>query len=85
MKKNYYTYILECSDKTLYTWWTNNLERRIDIHNEGKWAKYTRWRTPIKLVYFEEYITENEARKRECAIKKLGRKEKIRLIHNHLL
>ena len=51
-----YTYILECSDGSFYTGWTNNLEKRINCHNKGKGAKYTRGRLPLKLVYFEEFI-----------------------------
>ena len=45
-----YTYILECSDGSFYTGWTNNLEKRINCHNKGKGAKYTRGRLPLKLV-----------------------------------
>lgn len=75
-----YVYILECKDNTLYTGWTNSLERRIKVHNEGKGAKYTRGRLPVKLVYFEEFSTKNEAMKREKEIKSLTRKEKMLLI-----
>lgn len=75
-----YAYILRCSDDTYYTGYTNNLEKRIDAHNEWKWAKYTRGRLPVKLVYFESYETESEAKKREYAIKQLSRLEKERLI-----
>ena len=75
-----YVYILRCSDKTLYTGWTNDLEKRIEKHNSGEGAKYTRGRTPCKLVYFEEYETKIEATKREYAIKKLTRDEKKKLI-----
>ena len=46
-----YVYILSCSDNTLYTGWTNDLERRINVHSSGKGAKYTRGRLPVKLVY----------------------------------
>lgn len=76
-----YTYILECNDKSLYTGWTNNLEKRVTAHNEGKAAKYTKGRGPVKLVYFECYEIENDARKREVAIKALDRKEKLKLIN----
>lgn len=74
-----YIYIVECSDGTLYTGWTNNIERRIKEHNEGKGAKYTRCRRPVVLKYYEEFNTKQEAMKRECAIKKLTRKDKIKL------
>ena len=75
-----YVYILECSDGSLYTGWTNDLEKRLAKHNSREGAKYTRGRTPCKLVYFEEYETKIEATKREFAIKKLKRQEKIKLI-----
>lgn len=79
MHKNY-IYILECSDGTYYTGWTNNLELRIEAHNSGKGAKYTRGRTPVKIVYKEEFDTKTEALKREIEIKKLSRLKKIELI-----
>lgn len=77
-----YTYILKCSDATLYTGWTNNLEKRIADHNSGKGAKYTRGRGPVKLVYFEEFQTKEEAMRREWEIKQLSRKLKEQLIEN---
>lgn len=75
-----YTYILECSDKSLYTGWTTDLKRRLAMHNQGKGAKYTLSRRPVKLVYFEEFVTKEEAMKREYAIKQLSRQEKLKLI-----
>lgn len=81
MSERFYTYILECSDGSLYTGYTVNLEKRLKEHNSGKHgAKYTRSRRPCKLVYFEEYQTKQEAMRREVAIKKLSRKEKLDLI-----
>lgn len=77
------TYILECSDKTLYTGWTNNMEKRLKAHNEGQGAKYTRGRTPVKLVYIEVHDTKQEAMRREAFIKKLSRKEKEALIQQN--
>ena len=74
-----YTYILECNDGTLYTGWTNNLEKRIKAHNDGKGAKYTRARLPVKLVYFEEFELAVDAQKREYQIKRLKRSEKLAL------
>ena len=71
-----YTYIVKCSDETLYTGWTNNLKKRLEAHNSGKGAKYTKNRRPVELVYFEDYDTKQEAMKREYAIKQLTRKEK---------
>ncbi|OOV54547.1 endonuclease, partial [Clostridium botulinum D/C] len=75
-----YVYILECSDGTLYTGWTTDIGRRVKEHNNGKGAKYTKARRPVTLKYYEEFKTKNEAMKRECAIKRLTRKEKIELI-----
>lgn len=78
-EKNY-TYILRCSDDTYYTGWTNHLEARIRAHNSGRGAKYTRGRGPVELVYYEEFETKEEAMRREAAIKKMERKEKLCLI-----
>ena len=77
-----YVYILRCNDDSLYTWWTNNLEKRIKAHSDGKGAKYTRARVPVELVYFEVFEDKIEAMKREYAIKQLKRKEKLELIKN---
>lgn len=79
-----YIYILKCNDGSLYTGWTNNLDKRIKAHAEGKGAKYTKARLPIELVYFEEYEDKREAMKREYAIKQLKRKEKLELIKKPL-
>lgn len=76
----FYTYILECSDKSLYCGYTNDLESRIATHNDGKGAKYTKSRLPVKLVYHECLETKSEALKREAAIKKLTRQKKLKLI-----
>lgn len=84
MEKKKFVYILECCDGTYYTGWTTNLDERVKTHNEGigpKAAKYTRSRRPVRLVYFEEYETKSEALKRECAIKKLTRIQKNKLIN----
>lgn len=78
-----YVYILRCSDGTLYTGYTNNLDKRLKIHNKGKGAKYTRCRLPVELVYFEEYSTKSEATKREYAIKQLTRESKMKLMKNN--
>lgn len=75
-----YTYILRCADNTLYCGWTNDLERRLKIHNEGKGAKYTRSRLPVTLIYYEEFETSVEAQRREYQIKKLSRKKKLEII-----
>lgn len=75
-----YTYILECKDGTYYTGWTNNLEKRLKDHNEGKGAKYTRTRRPVVLAYYEEFETKEEAMQREYAIKQMKRSQKAALI-----
>ena len=75
-----YVYILRCADNTLYTGWTTDLKSRIDTHNTGKGAKYTRGRTPVELIYFEEFEDKGDALKREAAIKKLPRHKKLILI-----
>ena len=72
--------MLKCSDGTLYTGWTNDLENRVEAHNSGKGAKYTKARRPVELAYYEEFETKEQAMKREYAIKQLGRKEKQELI-----
>ena len=79
----YKIYILKCSDDTLYTWITTDLDKRIRQHNWEilGWAKYTRVRQPVELVYFEEAENRSEASKREYVIKKLKREDKIELIN----
>lgn len=76
-----YVYIVECSDGTFYTGWTTDVQKRIQRHNQGKGAKYTRWRHPVKLIYIEEFETKKEATKREYEIKQLSKKEKIKLVN----
>ena len=78
-----YVYILKCSDDTLYTGWTNNLEKRIATHNSGKGAKCTRNRLPVELAYFETFDDKSSALKREYAIKKLPRYKKLDLIKSN--
>lgn len=75
-----FVYIVRCSDGTLYTGWTNNTDKRIADHNFGVGAKYTRGRTPVELLYKEEYGTKEEALAREVFIKTLSRKAKFELI-----
>lgn len=76
----HFVYLLRCVDDSLYCGYTNNLTKRVETHNRGKGAKYTRRRTPVTLVYSEEFKTKSEALKREHQIKKLSRKEKLALI-----
>ena len=82
MNDTAYTYIVECEDGTFYTGWTKQLENRMRSHNEGKGAKYTRARLPVRLVYYEVFATRQEAMKREYAVKQLTRQEKLKLFEN---
>ena len=76
-----YTYIVRCADGTLYTGWTNDLEKRMKAHNEGTGAKYTRSRRPVELVYSEQFDTKEEAMSREYRIKRMSRQQKMELIN----
>lgn len=75
-----YVYILRCADGSLYTGWTNDLEKRVKTHNIGKGAKYTKTRLPVELVYYEEYEEKGEALSREFNIKRLKKTAKEKLI-----
>ena len=75
-----YTYILRCADGSLYTGWTNDLDRRIKAHKAGRGGKYTRAHAPVELVYCESFDTKTEAMRREWHIKQLKRKQKLALI-----
>ena len=77
-----YTYVVTCRDGSLYTGWTNDLEKRIKAHNEGKGAKYTKSRRPVVLTYYEEYESREAAMKREYEIKHLSRQKKLKLINS---
>ena len=79
-----YTYVLECRDKTLYTGGTKTLDKRIKAHNEGRGAKYTKPRRPVKLLYYETFPSKEEAMRRECEIKRMSRKEKLELIRGQV-
>ena len=81
--KKFFVYILECADKTFYTGYTNDPDKRIEAHNAGKGAKYTKARLPVKQVYLEVFDDKESALKREWFIKhKLTRKDKIKLIED---
>ena len=82
MEKSWTVYILECGDGTLYTGVTDDLPRRLRAHEEGRGAKYTRGRAPLTLRYREAAPDKSAALKRECAIKRLSRREKLLLIRN---
>lgn len=78
----HYAYILQCADGTLYSGYTTDPVRREAAHNSGEGAKYTRSRRPVKLVYYEAFGTKSEALKREAALKKLTRVQKLALIRD---
>ena len=78
----YFVYLLHCSDGTLYTGCTNDLDRRLAAHNAGKGAKYTRSRRPVTLVYWEQAADRSAALRREWAIKHLTRQQKLELKRN---
>ena len=75
-------YIVKCSDKTFYTGITNNIKLRLETHNLGKGAKYTKSRLPVILVYLEPVDDKSSALRREIEIKKLNRSQKINLINS---
>ena len=77
-----FVYMLRCKDGSLYTGWTNDLEHRLAMHNSGRGAKYTRGRGPLELVYSEELPDKEAALRRECAIKKLRREQKLALLQS---
>lgn len=77
----WYLYVAKCRDESLYTGITTDIPRRIKAHNAKKGAFYTKNKLPVKLVYQEAMVNQSEARRREAAIKKLTRKDKLELIY----
>ena len=75
-----FVYLLECRDKSLYCGWTNNIEKRLKLHKEGKASKYTRVRRPVKLVFSEKQKDKSQALKRELEIKSFSRAKKLALV-----
>ena len=78
-KENHYVYMVECADGSYYTGYTNNLEKRIKVHNSGKGAKYTKVRLPVRLIYWECFESKQEAMRREWKIKQMPRRKKEEL------
>ena len=76
----HFVYIIQCKDETLYTGWTTDVDARVNAHNEGAGAKYTKGRGPVSLLYSEPFDNKSDALKREIAIKKLSRVEKLKLV-----
>lgn len=81
----YYVYLVRCRDDSFYCGYTNDIERRIKVHNSGKGAKYTAGRLPVELAYYEEFSTRSDAMRRECEIKKLTRIQKTELVNTFAL
>ena len=81
MDKTWYVYILECGDGTLYTGITDDVQRRLQVHQSGKGAKYTRGRGPLTLRYQEECESYSHALKREIQIKRLPRQKKLEMMN----
>lgn len=81
---DWYLYILECKDRSLYMGITNNIEKRLEKHNDGSASRYTAKNRPVKLIYSEQYSNKNSALKREVQLKGWIRKKKLKLINNEL-
>jgi len=77
---HWFLYILRCSDNTFYTGITNDLQRRLDKHNDGRASRYTRGRLPVQLIYHERCRNKSSALKKEYTLKSLTRREKIHYI-----
>lgn len=80
----YFVYLLECSDGSYYCGYTDDLEKRVDQHNKGDGAKYTRSKMPVRLIYSEKCKDKSNALKREHEIKKMSRKKKESLVRQNL-
>ena len=78
--QSHFTYMLLCSDDSIYTGYTTDLARRVQQHNAGQGARYTRGRRPVLLVHWEEYGTRSLAQQREYELKQLSHQEKVDLI-----
>ncbi len=76
---SFYCYMLECGDGSFYTGWTIDLEKRLQVHNSGKGACYTRSRLPVTLVYYEELDSQADAMRRERELKKKNHEFKLSL------
>jgi putative endonuclease len=79
-KSNHYFYVLKCCDGSYYAGYTNDLDRRVAVHNEGKGARYTRGRLPVQLLYHETFLSKSEALRAEYRFKQLTRKQKEKYI-----
>lgn len=79
-KAEHYFYVLECADGSYYAGYTNDLKKRLEAHNAGKGAKYTRAKGPVEMIYHESFSTKTAAMKAEYAFKQLSKAKKIRYI-----
>ncbi|TCD46673.1 GIY-YIG nuclease family protein [Streptococcus sp. X16XC17] len=84
METKAYLYVLECADGTLYTGYTTNVDRRVQTHNMGRGAKYTRARLPVTLLYQEEFASKQEAMSAEAYFKQKTRKQKLDYMKKHM-
>lgn len=75
-----YTYLVQCADGSYYAGWTVDLEARVQAHNEGQGARYTRSRRPVRLAYWEFQPTRSAAQRREAALRRLSREQKVALV-----
>lgn len=82
-EKTWYLYILRCGDGSFYTGITTDVAHRLQMHESGRGAKYTRGRAPLELVYCEPCADRSAALRREIAVKRLTKQEKIQLISAH--
>jgi putative endonuclease len=81
MKRAAFIYLLRCADGTIYTGWTFDVARRVQSHQKGRGARYTRMRRPVTLLYRERVPSRRAAMRREAAIKRLPRARKLALAH----
>ncbi len=81
-QQSWFVYILLCSDNTLYTGITNNIDKRLEDHQRGVGAKYTKGRSPMSLLFKEKHPNRSSASKRESEIKSLTKKQKLTLLQN---
>jgi putative endonuclease len=75
-----FVYIVQCSDGSLYTGWTTDVNARVQAHNAGRGSAYCRQRRPVCLVYQEELPSRSDAQRRELTIKRMPRRKKLSLI-----
>jgi putative endonuclease len=85
MENNYFVYILKCNDGTYYIGYTNDIPKRVKVHNAGKGAKYTRGRLPVEVVFQQSFETKSEALKQEYKLKRMTRSEKEKLIERGII